>query len=340
MSTSDPAEIGPNLELWHPIYLDSDMSMAFAAALAGGVALELESVDRDAHVSEAVRNIRGNLRLFDLLGFGADRERRSSDSGATESRMVRHHTESSVFIALYDELRRTGRIAEPNVETLHAGDIVSLELSPATVPLRRVVDQIIRLLDIMDPQATADETSSGNRKASQQGGRVTPKTPPPKDAPDNFRPVFKALRDDLDRSGMTDVVVRREGQPSVILTLDNRIVTTQALELMQTSTFTVVGKVSQIWPGSDDVVDLFRRSVLSLAPSLAQMVAWSFMSFMTSLATSIDSYQMQRTAMAAVGIELPEEPEEPREVRFGDISSLLPAVSGPAIQILPLAVCA
>jgi hypothetical protein len=56
------------VELLHPFYLDTDMSMAFAAALAGGVALEREDVAHEAQESEAVRNIRGNLRLFGTLG--------------------------------------------------------------------------------------------------------------------------------------------------------------------------------------------------------------------------------------------------------------------------------
>jgi hypothetical protein len=38
MATLEEYESGTGVELLHPFYLDTDMSMAFAAALAGGLA--------------------------------------------------------------------------------------------------------------------------------------------------------------------------------------------------------------------------------------------------------------------------------------------------------------
>jgi hypothetical protein len=58
-----------SIDLLYPFYLDADMSMAFAAALTGGVALEEEQVDRSSDTSKAVKAIRGNLRLWRAGGF-------------------------------------------------------------------------------------------------------------------------------------------------------------------------------------------------------------------------------------------------------------------------------
>ena len=89
-----------------------------------------------------------------------------------------------------------------------------------------------------------------------------------------IRKLFRSLKGDLERSGMTDIVIRREGDLNVLLTLDNRFVTDQALELMHSSTFRVVGKVTQIWKDQTSVINLYRRSVLSLVPALPNTMGW------------------------------------------------------------------
>ena len=185
-----------------------------------------------------------------------------------------------------------------------------------------------------------------------------------------------ALRDDLDQSGMIDVVVAREDGPSVVLTLDKRFATDQALELMHTSSFTVVGKVTQVWPADTDVVNLYRRSVLSLLPALGQTVTWGMLTLLATVAGSLDPAAAERAAYAAAGLkqagssayasnekgdaaEDADEPdtqgseqresqtaaaqveEEQPEIMLGEaVEALAPAVSGPAFQLLPLAICA
>lgn len=203
------------------------------------------------------------LRLFGVLAAGGGRETTESNSAATESRLVRHHTEASVFIALHDELRRTGRIGDGlDVSTLRPGHIVSLEIGPAVAPLRRVVDQIVRLLDVAAPLmgAGGDEQEPPHsvgptRQQRRQQAREAAKQAMTKADGDGsdihkIRSLFVALQDDLDRSGMFDVVVNRDDAPSVVLTLDKRFASDQTLELLHTSTFTVIGKVTQVYrPG-------------------------------------------------------------------------------------------
>jgi hypothetical protein len=360
------------------------MSMAFAAALAGGVALEREDVERDTHESQAVRNLRGNLRLFGAfgpgaggVGAGASKETTEADQAASESRLVRHHTEASIFIALHDELRRTGRVGDDaDASALQTGDIVSLTVGPAVAPLRRIVDQFIRLIDVGAPLLGLGEETAGDRRPSGHKAAKRASAESPDVAPLRaLRSLLVALQDDLDRSGMLDVVVAREDGPSVILTLDKRFVSDQSLELLHTSRFTVIGKVTQVWAESTDFVNLYRRSVISLVPALGQTVTWGMLALLSTLARSLDPAAAERAAYAAAGLtpggDSPSaaaqsadrpgptddvEAEEAGDGTDGDgpdesaedeimlgpeaIQALNPAVGGPAIQILPLAICA
>jgi hypothetical protein len=384
------AGVDRSLDLLYPFYLDSDMSMAFAAALAGGVALESEQVDRSDQTSQAVKNLRGNLRLFGALGMQGGRDSTEASVVASESRLIRRHTDASIFIDLYDELRRTGRLIEdPELEDLSTGDIVSARMGPAVAPLRRVVDQVIRLFDLTMPVLAGEpkdaETTVGQSTRRRKGQH--PRAPKPTPDPDEdglselrqMHRLFVALRDDLEQSGMIDIVVAREDQPSVVITLDKRFVADPAIELLHTSAFTIVGKVTNIWRGPNDLANLYRRSVVSLLPALAQTVTWGLLMLLSSLARGFDPTEIERMAYSAAGVQKeddtatgsdepgvdgsapaaggdeardesarsPENDEEsqpeevPDEVLFGEevIAALNPVVVGPAFQILPLAIC-
>jgi len=381
---ADAPTESPDIELLHPFYLDTDMSMAFAAALAGGVALTREEVEREDQQSQAVKNLRGNLRAFGLLGgllLGsgeAGRESTEAETAASASRLVRQHTESSIFIALHDELRRSGRLLEaPDFSKLRPGEIVSMQLGPAVAPLRRVVDQILRLLDVVAPFAAEDEGQQGSRSGSKRRKRARAKQAAVAGDDDGevslrqIRNLFRALRDDLDRSGMVDVVVKPEDGPGVVLTLDTRLASDQTIELLHTSRFTVIGKVTQVWENDEEIVNLYRRSVISLVPALTQSVTWWMFAFLFGMASAIDPKEAENAAKLAAGLEgrdWDEEDEatsgkedpgsesdqetEPAEtansgdegdnqILIGDVAAeaLAPVVNGPALQILPLAIC-
>jgi len=349
---------------------EPDMSMAFAAALAGGVALERED---EAQESEAVRNLRGNLRLFGTLGLsagglGAQREpaTKESELATTDSRMVRHHTEASIFIALHDELRRTNRIADASdVASLSPGELVSLSIGPAVAPLRRLVDQLIRLLDVAAPlvgmASDGGDSSPQSRQVRRQQARQAAKPLVVAEGEGSdaaslhaLRSLLVALKDDLDQSGMVDVVVVHEDTPSVVLTLDKRFVSDQSLGLLHTSRFTVIGKITQVWPSNENFVNLYRRSVIALIPALGKTVTWGMFTLLATLAGGLDPEGAEAATRTAGRIAVPDAEaapevnvdtksasEEQPEVMLGGeaIKALNPAVSGPAIQVLPLAIC-
>jgi hypothetical protein len=366
------------LDLLYPFYLDADMSMAFAAVLAGGVSLEQEEMERVTGASQAVRNLRGNLRLWRLGGIDAGTEQKESADATNELRLVRRHTVASIFIDLYDELRRKGRIQEsPAFDDLREGDLVSMRLGPAVAPLLRVVDQLIRLLDVMvpvvEPESESSAATGGKSKHQRRPGGPGSRSPAPQEQDEGLqslrqlRGLFVALREDLDHSGLIDIVVASEGEPGAILTLDKRFVSAPTLELLHTSQFTVVGKVTQVWRKDDDVVPLYRRSVLSLIPALGSAIAWNVLMLLGTIAKSLDVKELERSAWLAFGMTPPEAPTVPEvptalpraaeappgetetgepsaqgaeDIRFGDdVAALNPAVLGRAFQILPLAIC-
>jgi hypothetical protein len=341
------------LQLAYPIYLDTGMCLAFAAALSGGVALESESVEAEEQLSRTARKLKGSIRILDALGVGGERGTEKGASERTESRSIRSHTEASIFITLLDELKRTGEVIEDEdrVASATPGDFIAVKVGPAVAPLKRVVDQILRLLELTDPDTPTN--SQGSNRQQRRHGPVTTGDSSLTDA----KTLFRALKGDLDHSGMTDVVIRREGSTGLVLTLDDRYIEERTLELLHTSTFTVFGKVTHRWE-DDDAALLYRRSVISLIPSLASSVAWILLGTLGSIAKSIDPMEAQRAAAAVSGVAVgpsdedvdasgehvpkPEELLESSEADVQiskDVEGLYPALGGPALQILPLAIC-
>jgi hypothetical protein len=378
---ADHPPISP--ELFYPFYLDTEMSMAFAAALTGGVALEEELVDRSQETSEAIKSLRGKLNLWRVGALEAGKQQSDGTAAATESRLIRHHTVASIFIDLYQELRQSGRlIEEQHLEDAQIGQLVALQVGPAVAPLRRVVDQLIRLLNVMAPVVGEpdEEEQSGTSHDTRQQRRARERAAAKHVSTDQeeglqslrqLRRLFIALRDDLDHSGMIDMVVRRDGKPSVVITLDKRFVTPLTSELLHTSEFMVVGKLTQKWTDANQGVNLYRRSVLSLVPSLAQSISWAVFALLATMSRGFDPKAMERSAWTALGIVPPQAPDAEAEtnetageqspsdeigdeseatsspgdadasdVIIGDdVAALYPVVGAPVVQILPLAIC-
>ena len=115
---------------------------------------------------------------------------------------------------------------------------------------------------------------------------------------------------------MTDIVVRREGDLSVLLTLDNRFMTEQTLELLHTSNFRVVGKVTQIWKTALSSSISIGGPSLSLVPALPAAMGWLVLGMLGGMANAIDIRELQRAANEAMGNET-YDPVDPGEIRIG-----------------------
>jgi hypothetical protein len=195
----------------YPFCLDTDMSMAFAAAITGGVSLEEEQIDRLTDTSRFVRALRGNLKVWRAGEIGGG-VKRPTNPGPRESRSIRRHTDASILITLYDELRRTGNLhINPTFDELEVGSLAALDMSPAVAPLRRVLDQVRRLLDPMAPVLGLDvaRDTRGATAAQQRGNERSTKEVDPERSEalthyQSLKNLFDALTEDLQHSGMID----------------------------------------------------------------------------------------------------------------------------------------
>lgn len=221
------------------------------------------------------------------------------------------------------------------------GELVLIRLEPAVAPLLRIVDRLLRLLDLMEPltgQATAD-TRQGRRQAerSQLGG---------------LRMLLEALRRDIEDSSMLDVVVSRDDAPNVVVTLDRGYETAKSREIIHTSSFMALGTVTNVWPTEDDIVETWRRSAASAVPAVAQRISATIFQMLVGIAHGIGDVDLDAEIRQNVlGEEAPvsellstdQDDEESNwldDIRVpNDVGALHPVISGPAFQVLPLALC-
>jgi hypothetical protein len=351
----------PELDLLYPFYLDEEMLMAFAAAITGGVALTSTQTERSTTEAESSKGLEAQARLMSFFSGGGHLSSATNTGSSFEDTAIRQHTTASIFIELNAALKQANRIqVDPAFDEVEVGSLVSARVGPAIAPLRRVIDQVIRLLTVMIPMvnldASGDPQVSTQKRKSNQG-----KQPITQEGEDSAElqmllGLFTAMRDDLDQSGMIDVVVRSvDGSPGVLMTLDKRFVKSNTLELIHTSEFTVVGKVTRRWDESEEFVNLFRGSSLSLVPRLAGVVSMMVWKLLIDLGKNID-FEAEHASVFGPPDEdedadshashqpesdekLEQAPDE--NLSIGDDAlALMPGLDLPAYQLLPLAISA
>lgn len=352
-----------SIDLLYPFYLDDEMLMAFAAAITGGVALTSTQTEKSASHSSTSKGLEAQTRLASFFSAGGHVRADTGADGSIEDTAIRQHTVASIFIELHAALKESDRLKlDPTFEEVEIGSLVSSRVGPAIAPLRRVIDQVIRLLTVMLPMVDLD--SSGDPQISSRKGKPSQGKPVAKESDETAElrmllGLFKAMRDDLDQSGMVDVVVRSvDGSPGVLLTLDKRFVKPNTLELIHTSEFTVVGKVTRRWDESEEFVNLFRGSSLSLVPRLAGVVSMMVWKLLIEMGKNVD-FESEHASVfgvdesdddpeatgaddGATSAQTESDPEDADEVlSIGeDALALNPALDLPAYQMLPLAICA
>ena len=130
----------------------------------------------------------------------------------------------------------------------------------------------------------------------------------------------------------------------------------------------MIGKVTQVWPSEEDVVLLYRRSVLSLLPALSGQLMAGVFAFLIGMAKAIGVVDVEQQVRDAIGaepsteqgadeggpdteegdgpVETDTDPDQDEsddldDVLVGhDIEALHPVLTGPAVQVLPLGLCA
>jgi len=298
------------ISLIHPIYLDVPMLVSFAAALQGGLSFGSEVTHQKAVAQADVSKAAGKLGLSELFSslFQASVRAEATESAETADTEVRReskaHTEASIAIALYDQLRRSsGYLAQPkdvnDFASLEPGALVELH----GTTLKNAVDAVIDYIDavnILTRLAPGQEQQKGHQSKHQlkKGEQHVSGDP-------TLLRIREALDEDRRRTPISNVQLKCS-QPkgmTAVVTLRTQNLRDLTLSELHKNSVRVVGKVTRV-VGQGHTMSAFENYGMAMVPA----------NQLTQLFKEIAS-------TAGVVVE------------FSDV-----AVDGPAVQVLPLMV--
>ncbi len=258
--------------LVHPVYLDVPMMVSFLAAIDGGVAYEDESTRRTSAGAERAREGTGRIGVpvlssFLRLDLGGKIAHRDRDEESEEVRVVRQHTEASLFNLLRQHLVDAGSITRiaslDELSGLDSGSLVEITGEIVGNPLQQLVSLFTQLMPYMGLDETSLRRSGRSRRksgnpAAGQGAA---------DGHDELRMLLQ-MRDDLAAATVQDVVLDAEFMKAV-LTPSTEFFSGGTVDYLLAGRFTALGKVTRVLE-KDDSINLVRRTVLGAAgPTLA-----------------------------------------------------------------------
>jgi len=312
----DQEDRAPALQLIHPVYLDVPMLVSFVAAAEGGFAFETEETEKGTSGSDRDRSVEGRGRAgFPGLGalIGLDMSgrygRRDQEEESKETRVVRQHTEASLFNGLRHRLtaedRTTVLAGEDQLPHLQIGDLVEVTGEVVGNPVEQVLDPFFQIVPYLGYDIEA-LTRPKKRKGPSKSGNpaVRAQAAPGADmSEEDVLGLLATMRADLEGSSMRDLVLSGPADIRAVLTLSTEFLTPAAADRLLGGRFTVLGKVSRVLE-SGEAINLTRRTALGYAgPQVARALVTDF------------------TSDQALFMEV------------GD-----PVVEPPAVQLLPLAV--
>lgn len=303
------------VELVHPLYLNAPMMTSFLAALEDGVAFASDVVRKQQRQTETSGsgdqpesalpiasfdfNVRGQL-----LG--------SSVAGNTEEvKLLRQHTEASLFIRLRNTLKQGGlykklESAEDYGSVQHS-DLIEVSGQIVRSPLREVLDAFSRLGGFLDLVEPAPSRSQG-RSSGRGGGK--PSTDTASSAiPPEVRQLFGRMKEDLEQSKVLDILMRPDAIPelTVVISLATEYMPEGALDNLLSGRFTILGKVTRKLQASETI-------------NLNQRTAFNFLSSESGTSPLDNAFENLRSSPTL------------------NISQTASIVGAPALQILPLAI--
>lgn len=325
-TTEDPTSTPPR----HPLYLDVPMMTSFLAYLEGGVADSVEQVSMSKADSSRQRDGGGGLKapsVFGLLGLDLSGRISSTDaSGSTEEvKIARLHTSASLFNLLYDRLHGESMVKafdgnEEHLNTLTNGDLVEVDGRYEGNPLEDVLavfNQIIPYVwpEDSEPAGPRDSKSekatrrSGNPAKKSQGthtalGAQLDRTSEDSDEDQQIGVrLIQQMHTEVRGSSVSDVVLKTESDLRIVATVAREFLTDQVSAMLRSSQVTVLGKVTAIADHSESI-NLTRRTVMGAFDG-------------------DQARQMLSDATSGGGLMM---------------NSADPIVTGPTIQVMPLAI--
>lgn len=316
----------------HPAYLNVPMMVSFLAALEGeGVSFQDESTSLRGEQQASERQGAGRLGvpvIASLLGFDLSGRIARSDGRAEseEVRVVRTHTEASLFNRLRDGLHKQGKVTRLDANELtdtEPGDLVELGGRVIGNPLLQVLDLLTQIIPYVEAQAEVAEASStpprkNKSKKGQRGGQGGGPAPDPeaiaaeilRQAQDEEKReqqfglrIVRMMHEEIRAAAVRDLVLQAD-EATAVLTLSREFLTDSAEAHLLWGSFRVLGKVTAVLRHEHEQINLTRRTAMgAFRPEQARELLQDFQSD------------------GSLNIEMSD-----------------PIVTGPAIQVLPIAV--
>src|SRR3990172_12925914 len=211
------------MQLIHPIYLDVPMLVSFAAAIQGGISLESEVTQEKAANKSGSAKVTGKFGLSSLFSnlfdVTAETDISGSASGRNQEtrRELKSHTEASIAILLYDELRRNkGYLIQPQDATalskVNPGALVEVAGILEKNPVDSVIDYIdaVNILSgLANPEESMPRTGAQKSSGKQTSKKIQP-------AQQTFLERMREILDkDRKRTPISNVILRCAEPPNV-----------------------------------------------------------------------------------------------------------------------------
>lgn len=274
------------IDLVHPLYLDVPMMTSFVAALEDGIAYSSDVTQMKNHKRTVASEGEGKagagipgmgifstLLNIDLRGKIQGEQAAGSDE---EVKLVRRHTEASLFMRLRHTLLNDNRFLQiqelddlQQLENAEQDYLVEVRGQISRSPLHESLETVFRMLSMFGVDL------SGNAKLQQsQGGGGKQKRGQQQQRPTSLADQFQIddegrmglqmqrIREDLAQSKVLDAVLRPSEieNLSVVLALALEFLPEGALDNTLSGDFSVLGKVTRLIKGSNDI-SLYQRTV-------------------------------------------------------------------------------
>ncbi len=276
------------IDLVYPLYLDVPMMTSFVAALEDGIAYgsdvtQMKNQKRTVGAEgegKAGAGIPGmgifsTLLNIDLRGKIQGEQAAGSDE---EVKLVRRHTEASLFMRLRHTLVNDNRILQiqelddlQQLENAEQDYLVEIRGQISRSPLSESLEAVFRMLNMFGVELSGDAKSQqsqgggGKQKRGQQQQQRSTSLADQFQIDDNGLmglQLMQRIREDLEQSKILDAVMRPSGivDLSVVMALALEFLPEGALDNMLSGDFSVLGKVTRLIKGSDEI-NLYQRTV-------------------------------------------------------------------------------
>jgi len=270
------------MDLIHPIYLDVPMMVSFAAAIQGGLSFGSELTQEKETNKSSSGKLAGKFGLSNLFSnlFDVTAEADIAGTVAGRNQEIRHelksHTEASIAILLYNELRRNKEyLIQPSniipLTNINAGSLVEV----AGTLEKNAVDAIIDYIDavnILSNLAIQPSSPTSAQPKQLSNKKMAEKLQPPKQ--NDLERIKETLVRDRQRTPISSAILRCK-EPSginVIITLRTANLRDLTLTELHKNSVRVVGKVTRIIDENQSMSTFENYGMALVTPETAETV--------------------------------------------------------------------